>query len=83
MMTQTLRQAFNQDQDQRFIAFCNCSFLKIFCRQYFLDSTIPQGLAKQADVAFLFYARSKTLILIISAGCTGTPLKPFVTVPCI
>jgi hypothetical protein len=25
---------------------------------------------------FLFYARSITLILVISAGCTGTPFKP-------
>jgi hypothetical protein len=25
-----------------------------FCRQYLPDSTIPQGLAKQADVAFCF-----------------------------
>jgi hypothetical protein len=27
---------------------------RIFCRQYLPDSTIPQGLAKQADVDFCF-----------------------------
>jgi hypothetical protein len=30
------------------------AFFVCFCRQYLPDSTIPQGLAKQADVAFCF-----------------------------
>jgi hypothetical protein len=60
-----------------------CQFLPIFCEKMAIFlSPIPSrfnystGLAKLADVAFLFNARSITLILIISAGCTGTPLKP-------
>jgi hypothetical protein len=32
------------------------------------------GTGKAGRCGFLFYARSIALILIISAGCTGTPL---------
>jgi hypothetical protein len=50
-------------------------FFSFFCRQYFPDSTIPERAGDTGRCGFLFYARSRALILIISAGCTGTPLR--------
>jgi hypothetical protein len=42
-----------------------------FVANTFQIQPFHKGLAKQADVAFCFMP----LILIISAGCTGTPLR--------
>jgi hypothetical protein len=41
----------------------------------FRSQPFHKGRVIQADVAFLFYARSRALLLIISAGCTGTSLR--------
>jgi hypothetical protein len=47
----------------------------LFCRQYIPDSTIPLRTGNAGRCGLLFYARSIALVLIISAGCTGTPLR--------
>jgi hypothetical protein len=46
----------------------NCSFEVncLFCRQYLPDSTIPWRTGDTGRCGFLFYARSRALILILS-----------------
>jgi 1,4-dihydroxy-2-naphthoate octaprenyltransferase len=63
-----------------------CMFVSMYvgiyvCMHLFL-SPIPSrfnhsiGTGEAGRCGFLFYARSITLIVVISAGCTGTPFKP-------
>jgi hypothetical protein len=63
--------------DQQFIYFCSFLFIFIFIfvADTFQIQPFHKGLAMQADVVFLFYARCIALILVNSAGCTGTPLR--------
>jgi hypothetical protein len=52
-----------------------CILLLFFVANTFQIQPFHKRAGDTGRCGFLFYARSRALILIISAGCTGTPLR--------